>query len=658
MSLQDIIISKCNLVDYVGQYTNLKQYGETWRGRCPIHEGTNETSFTIFKNNIYYCHSCGSSGSVINFLADKEGTSYHAAIEKLASELNIEVENYKDYNDAKSLIQNNERFLTLAKRSLDRAIDYLIKERGFTKQTIEEFNLGWHSGGVTIPINDCNGRVIAFAKRNFDTLPKYINSKNNILYDKSATLFNLDKARRLAKDGYIYVVEGYFDAISGHQMGIPTVATCTNDVYREQIELLNRFLKKDTTVVYCPDNDEEGHKRIVRIRDHFQDIAPKLNVRVLCMERGSEVKDMNDMLLKGIDPRSLPTEHIDSYVLTYILSKCHTPEEEYVKAEEFMRSVKSPMIRLDLVKMLSTLWNKPEDTLRKHFDAVGTTKDDILNEFADVEQCIQDLRSVYTSGGFKTGWDAIDRSLRRIRKKQVLVVGAYSYAGKTDFAIEYALNQISLNKLRVAFFSLEMPRGQLIERAIAKIKGVPTSDVEFLIDQGDEVTLKVREILEKYLVVIDTNNLSMRDIDNRIKLLNSRNVLGGSIDLVIVDYFTYIRGVNTFEGASAAALSMKGIAKENDIIFVMLSQLNREGSNFDEPSMRQLRMTGDLEASADVILLLWRPGLNARLSLEESERLKYQTMIKLEKARDGIFGAVRFEFEYNPKTSRLLPKTA
>lgn len=654
MSLQDVVVSKCNLADYVGQYAELKQYGETWRGCCPIHGGHNETSFVIFKNGCYYCHACGSSGNVINFVSDKDGVSYHAALEKLAAELNIEADNYKDYHDAKAMEQGNERYMMMARRNLEAAINYLTKDRGFTRQTVNEFDLGWHDGGITIPIRDHNGRLAAFAKRNFDQLPKYINSKNSILYDKSATLFNLDKARRMVKDNVIYVVEGYMDAISGHQMGLPTVAVCTNDVTREQVELLNRFLKKDTTVIYCPDNDEEGNKKIVRIRNHFKEVAPKLNVRVMCVDDGLGVKDMNDMLLAGIDPRQLPTEHIDSYVLTFLLSKCRTMEEAYVKAEEFMQSVKNPMIKLDLIKTLSGIWGKPEDALRKHFDAVGSTTDDILNEFATVDECISDLRSVYTSGGYKTGFPRIDNSIRRLRKKQVVILGAYSYSGKTDFALEMALNAISVNKMRVLFFSLEMPKGQLIERAIAKVMGVPASDVEMLLENGDEVALKVREILGKYLLVIDTNNLSMQDVDKRIKLANSRNVLGGPIDMVLVDYFTYIKGVNTFEGASAAALSMKGIAKENDVIFVMLSQLNREGSNFDEPTMRQLRMTGDLEASADVIFLLWRPGLNPKLSLEESERLKYQTMVKLEKARDGIYGAARFEFAYNPKTSRLL----
>ena len=71
------------------------------------------------------------------------------------------------------------------------------------------------------------------AVRQFDAKPKYMNSRNNTLYDKSEFLFGLDKARRLIKNT-VYVVEGYMDAISGYQMGIPTVAYCSNELHRDR----------------------------------------------------------------------------------------------------------------------------------------------------------------------------------------------------------------------------------------------------------------------------------------------------------------------------------------------------------------------------------------------------------------------------------------
>ena len=90
-----------------------------------------------------------------------------------------------------------------------------------------------------------------------------------------------------------------------------------------------------------------------------------------------------------------------------------------------------------------------------------------------------------------------------------------------------------------------------------------------------------------------------------------------------------------------------------DIILVMLSQLNREGSNFTAPSIKQLRMTGDLEASSDVIILLHRPGLNPALTLEEKQKLNYVTGVTIGKARDGIFGPLEVEYRYNQENSRL-----
>lgn len=364
-------------------------------------------------------------------------------------------------------------------------------------------------------------------------------------------------------------------------------------------------------------------------------------------------KDMNDLLIAGINPQQLDKEHIDTYVLKQILGNCANVEEEYMATEQFIKSVKNPMIRIDLADIVAKRWDKPKEQIRKQLDATMNVDNDIMDEFSTVDACISDLKDSIMSGGFQIGFPRLDKSLRRVRKKQVVIVGAYSYSGKTDFAIEMTLKAIIDNKMRVQFFSLEMPKGMIMERMIAKVLGIPTSGVEQLIRDNDEVVIQVKSVLEKYIIIIDTSNLSVEDINKRIEYANVRSILGGDIDMVIVDYFTYLKGTDTFDGASQAARKLKEIAKSNNIILVMLSQLNREGSNFDEPTMRNLRMTGDLEASADIILLLWRPGLNPKLTLEEADDKKFQTMIKLEKARDGIFGPTKFEYRYNKNTSRL-----
>lgn len=222
-------------------------------------------------------------------------------------------------------------------------------------------------------------------------------------------------------------------------------------------------------------------------------------------------------------------------------------------------------------------------------------------------------------GEFKTHFSGLDECIGGMSKTHVMIVGAYSSSGKTDWLIEYMLKQVIINKARVLFFSLEMSKGKVMERIIAKVLKVPLRDVKQLVLDGDPRVALVKEKLGEKLRIYDNNGLDIDEIESRIVSCNTTNELGGPVDIVAVDYFTYLKGANTFEGASEQALKMKGIAKKHNIIFVMLSQLNRGANTYNEPTMDLLRMTGDIEASGDVIIMLWRPEKEPGLSLQNSK---------------------------------------
>lgn len=652
MDIKDIIRQKIDLPQFIQEYANveLARSGNGWRCACPIHGSSNPSSFLVDDKGMYYCFSCNSSGDVINFVADYDHITYNMAIEKLASMLNISLVDDKTYQDEKALEAKMEVKKQKGINGLPCVVQYLTEKRGFTEETIKVFELGGYEGKVTIPLIDPNGRTVGIAVRKFDGNPKYINSRNNILFDKSAFLYGLDKARRLIKDK-VYVVEGYMDAISGYQMGLPTVAYCSNEIHRDQIRALSQYLRKETSIVIFPDNDEPGKKRLPRVRDYFRSIDSGRQVRVGLVP--DEYKDMNDLLLAGIDPKTLPTEHIDKYVMRLLLKGCTTIEEEYQRAETYLPTVRSEMIRLDIIKFLAERWKKDVEDLKKYFNTVGQDSDDIIKEASDITGCLNDLRQIYATGGFKTHFEQIDNCIRRVEKKQVVVIGAYSGVGKSDIAIEYMLRAVCQNKMRVIFFSLEMPKGKLIERCVAKLIGCSMSEVEGYISSSDTQVQEIVSKLQDHLLVFDNNNYTMADIEKRIQLVNTKNLMGGPVDMVFVDYFGYLKGTSDFEGASASATKMKAIAKESNIILVMLSQLNRGGNPYGEPNMTQLKLTGDLEASADVIMLLWRPGKDPNLSLDDKLQLENVTRLKIDKARDGMYGPNIAEFTYNKDTSRL-----
>ena len=653
MDIKNIIIQKVDLPEFIRERTGVELHrsGNGWRCKCPIHDGSeNPSAMFIDDHGGYYCYACNSGGNVINFLADYEHITYSAATEQLASMLNINLQTDAEYQSQKEIERKYEQEKEQGIRGLENVYQYLTEKRGFTDSTIQAFALGSHNGCLTIPLIDVNGRAVGMARRQFDKQPKYINSKNNALLDKSEYFFGFDKARRLVREK-MYVVEGYMDAMSGYQMGLPTVACCSNGLSKDQVRVLSQSLRRETAIILCPDNDEAGHKRIPRIREYFNSIDPGRQIRIVVVP--DEFKDMNDMLLAGVNPADLPTEHMDKYVMDLLLNGCSTPEEEYACAEGYLPTVRSEMIRLDIIKMLAERWEKDVDDLKRYFNTVGEDSNDLIQEASDVNGCLADLRKIYSVGGYKTHFQQIDNCIRKVEKKQVVIIGAFAGVGKTDFSIEYVLRQICQEKMRVIFFSLEMPKGKLIERVIAKLVGCSISEVEGYIASDDTTVQQAISKIQDHLLVYDGNNYTIQDIEKRIQAVNSKNVLGAPVDMVVVDYFGYMKGTSDFEGASSSATKMKAIAKENNIIFVMLSQLNRGGNPYGEPNMQQLKLTGDLEASADVIMLLWRPEKDPNLSIAEKQELENVTRLKIDKARDGMFGSNLAEFAYNRETSRL-----
>lgn len=651
MNITENIIQQMDIIDFIGKYTNLHQSGRYWKGKCPLHESddTSETLVVFPDTNSFYCFSCECGGSVINFLSDKEKISYRAATEILAKECNISLKDNKEYQLEASEEMRFTREADMYHKNVGSIGEYLAK-RGLTNTTINDFNLGFHADCLTIPLRNEHGQYVSMAIRQFNKKPKYKNTPNSILYKKSSFLFNLDLARKKIKDR-LYVCEGYMDAMSGYQMGEPTVAYCGSELHRDQIRKLAGFIRKEITIVICPDNDEAGVKHLPRTRDHFQSMLPKANIRVLIMPE--ECKDINDLLCAGYGLSDLPTEHIDIFVIKQLVKRYKTIEEQYVVAESFLKTIRSPMIRAEAIQALGEIWKRDVSDLKAYFDSGVSSEQDLLETLHDASSSLNQLRDIYKRGTYPTHFQLLDNCIGGVSKGQVFLIGAYSSSGKSDIAIEYILRQIVQNKANVVFFSLEMPRGKIMERIVCKILKKRISEVKELIMQGDPLVNQVLDKIGKKLYIVDENNLSMHDIERYINTINTRNIMEGGVDVIVVDYFTYLKGAGDYDGASEQALMMKGIAKRYNVIFTMLSQLNRSGNTYEEPTMNQLRMTGDLEASADYILMIWRPDRAPNLSLEKQKELRNITRCKVEKARDGMNGPPMFELKYNIATCRL-----
>ena len=653
----ETIIASVDLVDYVSQTTSLKRVGNTYRGCCPLHEGNNESSFTIYNDRNYYCFACGKGGNIINFVSEQEGIGYIEAVEMLAQKANIDLGKDTEWQREKSIFEKNQSIADKHYRQLDVIRDYLHDERGLTDETIDNFYLGYDNNrkgkSIVIPLHDKNGRIVAFCKRYLDCLPKYVNSKNNELYEKGEFLFNAYRAKRQLKNFQrLYICEGYIDAMSAYQQGCACVAYCGSELTKGQINEIREMLLHvpNVVIMYAPDNDDVGQSKIQRTWEKFNELAPKLDVRVVCYPK--DRKDFNEVLLAGESIPDLPSEPIALKAIKQSLDECFDKTSEFSVATEKIKMVKNPLIKAEIVEYLAKRWDKPVSDI-KEITTIDFLDDEMIADFKDTDKCVADYFDLINTEGLGIGFPSIDSAMK-LRPTDVVFWAGYSGTYKTMIACEVALHNAIRLKKNVLFFSLEMSAGSLYERLIARILKKSTKEVEEMAKDGQQAIIlqKIKEKLQERLYVVDKSNLTIKDVEKYIILANTRIIKQGQVDYVILDYFQYLN-MNTFEEMSAGAKYTKVIAKNHNVVFFILSQLNRTGDNFVKPTLKMLKGTGDMEASGDYVALAWTPAENPKLDLDEREKLQGHVCVAIGKARRGTY-AREFELKYNQQEGRLM----
>ncbi len=327
-----------DLLDVVGSFIKLKKRGANYLGNCPFHN-EKTPSFTVSATKgIYKCFGCGKAGNVITFLQEHEKLTYPEAIVWLAKRYHIEVEETEQSNAQKEqrLTEESLRIInnfatTYFQENLQSPEGEAIglsyfRERGFRKETIEKFQLGYcpenrddlprkalekgyqkelllkaglvfernqhlsaiYAGRVTFPIHNQSGRVIGFGARilrSNEKSPKYINTPENEIYTKSKSLYGLYFAKNaIAKFNECLLVEGYTDVISLHQTGIENVvASSGTSLTEEQLKLIKRFTP-NLTILY--DGDAAGIKAALRGLDMA--VEQGMNVQVVLLPDGHD----------------------------------------------------------------------------------------------------------------------------------------------------------------------------------------------------------------------------------------------------------------------------------------------------------------------------------------------------------------------------------
>ena len=315
------IKNAADIVDMVSEVVHLKKAGKNFVGLCPFH--TEKTpSFTVSaEKQIFYCFGCGAGGNIFSFLMKNEGLAFPEAARSLARRYGIDIpshsltpEQKKRMSERESLLEINRQAMDFFSQALRRdtsgqvAMAYL-KKRDLSSDIINRFNIGYAPRGwdhllnffskkgvplarveksglilpkkdgrgyydrfrdrIVFPIIDVNQTVIGFGGRVMDdSLPKYLNSPETPVYNKSRSLYGLhlskDKCRKAQS---VYIVEGYLDLLTLHQHGIENaVATLGTALTADHVRMLSRYVPR---MILVYDSDEAGIRSALRCIDIF-----------------------------------------------------------------------------------------------------------------------------------------------------------------------------------------------------------------------------------------------------------------------------------------------------------------------------------------------------------------------------------------------------
>ncbi len=309
MSTIDDIKQRLDIVDITSGYLKLEKAGRNFKALCPFHQEKSPSFFVFPDRQSWRCFGCGAGGDVFAFVMKKEGRDFGETLKLLADKAGISLERKKDALENKltdRLYQINEaaaqyyHTLLLQSPAAESARNYLTEKRKLTLKTIADFQLGFSPDeGLTrymlergftekelfglrllgekdgrvyelfrhrlmFPIRDIKGRVVGFGARALDdSQPKYLNSPQTAIFDKSSILYGIDRAKGAIKEkGLAVIVEGYMDVITAHQHGYTNVVGSMGTALTEkQINLLK---KQTRSLVFALDPDTAGDTATIR----------------------------------------------------------------------------------------------------------------------------------------------------------------------------------------------------------------------------------------------------------------------------------------------------------------------------------------------------------------------------------------------------------
>ena len=316
--------------------------------------------------------------------------------------------------------------------------------------------------------------------------------------------------------------------------------------------------------------------------------------------------------------------------------------------------LKSSLQRVDQEKSLNSIEN-----IRSQLYEIEDRK--INKDFQDaktvVNRVIEDIFTISKEiKGIKTGFISLDEITNGLQKGDLIILAARPSVGKTAFALNLAANAMIMQNHHVAFFSLEMPAEQLIQRLLSMVSFVDNYKLKHnskLTDRDKDKLLEAQNKIENLHFFIDDSG-SIR-LDEIIWKSHKQKQLG-QLDLIIIDYLQLIptnsNSDNRQQEVSKISRSLKQLARELNVPIIALSQLNRRVEMREEkkPMMSDLRESGAIEQDADIIAFLFREDYYNKDKTSEKPTVQI-VELNIAKHRNGSVGVI--ELSFNPAIGRF-----
>ena len=589
--LKDIIEeikSRCDIVDIISDYMHLEKSGSNYTGLCPFHSEKTGSFMVSKSKQIYKCFGCNAGGDVISFVMRWENVDFMEAVKILARKCGITLDRNISEEEKKKIQEINKfreihteaarfYFANLL-RTKNPGYEYLRK-RGLSDKIIKKFGLGyspnsWNSlmnyllskgydktdlvkcglvthktesnkyfdrfrNRVMFPIFNYNGKVIGFGGRVLDdSLPKYLNSPETLVFNKRMNLYGLNISKKGIKDDTLILVEGYMDLISLYQNNIENVvATLGTALTIEQAKLIRRFAKN---VIISYDSDQAGQNATLRAIDIL--LKADIKVKILNLK---DCKDPDDFIKKyGFDGYKKAIEESDYYIkfkIDLLKNKYNlkndTQKMNFVEESTLMlKKLKSPIEKDLYAKYLSDLTNISVDSIRASIGIKVSRNYNNKNnaKYTNVHRKIEQMSKIQ-DGYLKVETNFIKLLMenKELRNSVISDIKSDEFSiDETKEIFNYIIKNKELDKITID----KIKSLNISEEYIKNINNIEIEEINtYTIDSTKEIIKKIRkntieneiksmsiqiERLSKELDLLKKSNSNTKEVDDKIMKLS------------------------------------------------------------------------------------------------------------------------------------------